>query len=139
MPLGTIFGHRASSDAITFFFDAIKLRNAFLAFITDREDGLPALGNMAITAPTQLGDMPIVSSALPLTNFKYEILAKSFSEMMGKKLGAAVFLFLDVHFESTDLKFTKSLKLAMNDFCDIILKQMNPEGNEENQDNEQNI
>lgn len=131
MPLGTIFEYQASSDAITFFFNAIKLRNAFLAFITDREDGIPALGNMAITAPTQLGDIPIVSSALPLTNFKYEVLAKAISEMIGKKLGAAVFLFLDVHFESTNMKFTKALKLSVNDFCDSIVKTMDLKKSEE--------
>ena len=135
MPLGTIFEYQASADAITFFFNAIKLRNAFLAFITDREDGIPALGNMAITAPTKLGDMPLVSSALPLTNFKYEVLSKALSEMLGKKLGAAVLLFLDVHFESTDVKFTKALKLAVNDFCAIIVKKIKPEVNEENQEN----
>ncbi|HME52002.1 MAG TPA: proteasome assembly chaperone 4 family protein [Candidatus Lokiarchaeia archaeon] len=131
MPLGFIFEYRASADAITFFFDAIKLRNAFLAFITDREDGIPALGNMAITAPTRLGDMPIVSSALPLTNFKYEVLAKAVSEMMGKKLGSAVFVFLDVHFESTNMKIAKALKLSVDEFCKIILKKMNPDTLEE--------
>lgn len=135
MPLGTIFEHQASADAITFFFDAIKLRNAFLAFITDREDGIPALGNMSITAPTKLGDMPIVSAALPLTNFKYEVLSKAISELMGKKLGAAVFLFLDVHFESTDMKITKALKLAVDDFCKNIVEKRKIESNEENQEN----
>jgi len=35
------------------------------------------------------GDVPVVSSALPLTNFKYEIIAKATSEMLGKKVEVA--------------------------------------------------
>ena len=116
MPLGEIFEHRAPCEAITFFFHAIKLRNAHVVFITDHDSGIPALGNMAISAPTRLGDMPIASSALPLTNFKYEILAKSISEILGRKLHSAIFLFLDVHFESTDAKITKALKVSADDF-----------------------
>nr|MDO8111452.1 proteasome assembly chaperone 4 family protein [Candidatus Sigynarchaeota archaeon] len=120
MLLGEIYEHRASGGAASFFYHAIKLRNAYVVFITDHESGVPALGNMAITVPTRLADAPVVSSALPLTNFKYEIIAKSTSEMLGKKLQSAVFLFLDVHFESTDARFVKDLKVGVDEFCKAI-------------------
>jgi hypothetical protein len=120
MPLGDIIEHRATAGALPFFYHAIKLRNAYVVFITDHESGVPGLGNMAITAPTRLTDTPMISSALPLTNFKYEIIAKATSELLGKKLQSAIFLFLDVHFESTDTRFVKDLNIGAVEFCKVI-------------------
>lgn len=91
MPLGEIHEHQASIGPITFFYHAIKLRNAYIVLITDDPSGAPGLGNMAITMPTRLTDAPMVSSALPLTNFKYEVIAKTTSELLGKKLKSPVF------------------------------------------------
>jgi hypothetical protein len=124
MPLGEIHEHQASIGPITFFYHAIKLRNAHVVLITDDAGGVPGLGNMAITVPTRLTDAPMVSSALPMTNFKYEIIAKATSELLGKKLKSPVFLFLDVHFESTDARIMKALKVGVDEFCNAILAKL---------------
>ncbi len=121
MPLGETYEHKASIGPTTFIYHAIRLRNAFVVLVTDDASGVPGLGNMAITAPTRLADAPVVSSALPLTNFKYEVIAKATSEMLGKKLKSPVFLFLDVHFESTDARIVKALKVGVDEFCNAIL------------------
>ena len=121
MPLGEIHEHQASIGPITFFYHAIKLRNAYVVLITDDPSGSPGLGNMAITMPTRLTDAPMVSSALPLANFKYEVIAKATSELLGKKLKSPVFLFLDIHFESTDARIVKALKVGGDELCNAIL------------------
>ena len=121
MPLGTIFEHHEEHDALSFYMVAISLRNARLVFITDHETRLPALGNPAIGTPTRVASAPVVASALPFTNHKYEILAKSIAEILARKLNAPVFLFLDVHFESMDVNATRTLKLAAGRFCDEMV------------------
>lgn len=127
MPLGDIHEHQASIGAITFFYHAIKLRNAYVVLVTDDASGVPGLGNMAITAPTRLTDVPVISSALPLTNFKYEIIAKTTAELLGKKLKSPVFLFLDVHFESTDARIVKVLKVGVDELCNAIVARQGKE------------
>ena len=122
MPLGPTFDHRAVVDERSFFLVATKARNAYLVFITDHESGVPALGTPAVSTPTRLPDVPVLASALPFSNYKYEILAKSIAEILGKKLNTPVFLFLDVHVEMTDIKSTKALKVAASEFCDEIAK-----------------
>ncbi|MEX2682966.1 MAG: proteasome assembly chaperone 4 family protein [Candidatus Sigynarchaeota archaeon] len=121
MPLGEIYEHQASIGPITFFYHAIRLRNAYVVLVTDDASGAPGLGNMAIAAPTRLAEAPVVSSALPLTNFKYEVIAKTTSELLSKKLKSPVFLFLDVHFESTDARIVKALKVGSDELCVAIL------------------
>ncbi|MBN2150622.1 MAG: hypothetical protein JW839_04150 [Candidatus Lokiarchaeota archaeon] len=121
MPLGEIHEHQASIGPITFSFHALRLRNAHVVLVTDDPSGVPALGNMAITMPTRLAEAPVVSSALPLTNFKYEVIAKTTSELLGKKLKTPVFLFLDVHFESTDARIVKALKVGADELCNAML------------------
>jgi hypothetical protein len=122
-----IIEHSVGHDAITFFFSGIRLRNAFLVFITDNEEGNPGLGNIALAAPTRITDAPLIASAIPGMNPKYEILAKSIGEMMGKKLHAPIFLFLDVRFESTDPKLVKVLKVDADEFCMIVAQRLGQE------------
>nr|MDO8087050.1 proteasome assembly chaperone 4 family protein [Candidatus Sigynarchaeum springense] len=121
MPLGEIHEHQASIGPITFFYHAIRLRNAYVVLVTDDASGVPGLGNMAITAPTRLAEVPVVSSALPLTNFKYEVIAKTTSELLGKKLKSPVFLFLDVHFDGTDARIVKALKVGCDELCNAVM------------------
>ena len=118
----TLFSHSYAVGSTILWFHALKLRKGYMVFITDHESGDPALGNIGITAPTRLGDMPYVSSAIPFTDYKYEIHAKSISEIIGKKLHAPIVLFLNVVFKSQDMKMLKGLKLGALKFCEALIQ-----------------
>lgn len=110
------------NEGSTWFY-AIKLRNAYIVLVTDHETGKPAFGNVAVSAPARISGKPIVSSSFPFIGAKYEVLAKSMAEIIGKKLQSPVILHMDVRLEPTDVGAVKTMKVALNDFCKKIVEK----------------
>ncbi|MHA1846125.1 MAG: hypothetical protein ACTSXU_00625 [Promethearchaeota archaeon] len=113
--------HHLSPQATSgFWFHGIRLKNAMIILITDKDDGLPALGSIAICAPTFINQKPFVSSTIPISDYKHEVLAKSISEIFGRKLGMVTLLFLDVKTNVNDIASIKELKLGSLEFIKMV-------------------
>lgn len=118
MPLDGMLIHEESGDGYTFWFYQVELRNILLIMVSDNPDGTPGLGNIALCAIARIPHARYTSGTIPMGNAKYDVLSRSVAEILSRKLESPVVLFLDVHFEPTDSKIVRKLKIAVNKFTE---------------------